>query len=529
MNNYRRNIVDDASVYSEATEAFMPERTVSYQPQPPPPTFPPSTTDETVERHHPPTNNNNMNMDMNGTRAMLYSQLFSLSEQLDNLTRSAAASSSSNITIADLDFIQNDLNKMQAQLNVLRAVATYRALCVANPNPTTPTAPTVTTTTNDDTVSGTATRITNNNNLANLLSNNRQIINNNNRREVMTTTRPNYTPTFEEDNRVVRIIPHVTTNNNIVNNTTAVTTNTNHTSTMRHMNRNHMRNHNIDTTSMENVARVIQKDSNFLTNTTNNTKNSFSDTTSFFVPPAASNSMQNNVTRVITEDSSNFITNNTNNSFSTAAVRTEKPTNNKNTSTTLKRVTTSTTSRATEDEAVGKVIKQQQKKKKSKSAMKTNAKTKTKKKDKKYVCRNRSAYNFFYKHQRYVIIEELRKTSTSAKTNKNEEEQTSQQFQTVQEIEAFLLNVDTVAKSDRRHVKTHGLIGLQELTRLIARRWKECDEETKDIYKQLAIRDHLRYKYQNNYQEKCEEEKCEEGEGGGGDENTSYPSIGENA
>lgn len=201
--------------------------------------------------------------------------------------------------------------------------------------------------------------------------------------------------------------------------------------------------------------------------------------------------MQNNVARA------NFLTNNTtNNTFSTVATAvTEKPTNEK----------------------------QQQKKKKAKSAMKTvNAKTKTKtKKKKKYVCRNRTAYNFFFKHQRHVIVEELRKASTSATTtNNNEEEQTLQQFQTVQEIEAYLLNVDSDAKINRRHVKTHGLIGLKELTQLIACRWKECDEETKDIYKQLAIRDELRYKYENR------EVIGQEERGRKGEENT-HLSIGE--
>lgn len=100
-----------------------------------------------------------------------------------------------------------------------------------------------------------------------------------------------------------------------------------------------------------------------------------------------------------------------------------------------------------------------------------------------YVCRNRSAYNFYYKHQRHIIIENLQNKGSVQK-----------KLQTPQEIEFFLLK--TESKQSRKHIKTHGVITLKDLTRTIARRWKETDVSTKAIYKRIAEQDALRYKHE---------------------------------
>lgn len=61
------------------------------------------------------------------------------------------------------------------------------------------------------------------------------------------------------------------------------------------------------------------------------------------------------------------------------------------------------------------------------------------------------------------------------------------------ECTTLLLAIDGEPKR-RKHRKTHGMINLQELTRKIAKRWKELKPDMKKQYQDLAKQDAARYR-----------------------------------
>lgn len=116
----------------------------------------------------------------------------------------------------------------------------------------------------------------------------------------------------------------------------------------------------------------------------------------------------------------------------------------------------------------------------------TNTKMAVKKQTKKNnIRRPRSAYNFFYKHQRSLILHEI-----SAATSPD----SPCEFHTKILNRADLLTITEQTSKSRKHRRTHGMIKLQDLTRIIAYRWREASSEIKDMYKGLFEEDVLRYK-----------------------------------
>ena len=93
-------------------------------------------------------------------------------------------------------------------------------------------------------------------------------------------------------------------------------------------------------------------------------------------------------------------------------------------------------------------------------------KSTTAKSTKKEVLRPRTAYNFFYRHQRDLIL--------------NAQPQ-------------LISDNDDESRRKRPHRKTQGLIGLQQLTKTVAKKWKEVSPETRNKFKRLAEEDKVRY------------------------------------
>lgn len=89
----------------------------------------------------------------------------------------------------------------------------------------------------------------------------------------------------------------------------------------------------------------------------------------------------------------------------------------------------------------------------------------------------RCGYNFFYRAQRKVLFEAFSKENP-------------QLTETVQQF----MNVEENGKRRREHKKTHGLIHLHDLTKIIAKMWNQASPEEKSIYKAEADKDKLRYK-----------------------------------
>lgn len=99
------------------------------------------------------------------------------------------------------------------------------------------------------------------------------------------------------------------------------------------------------------------------------------------------------------------------------------------------------------------------------------------------ILRPRTAYNFFYRYQRDLILKSKANSSESKEGDK---------------IPSVISNPITwsgdTARRKRPHRKTHGLIGLQQLTKTVAKRWKEADTETKNKFIALAAQDKVRYR-----------------------------------
>lgn len=105
----------------------------------------------------------------------------------------------------------------------------------------------------------------------------------------------------------------------------------------------------------------------------------------------------------------------------------------------------------------------------------------------KSVRRNRTAYNFFYKHQRSLILQDL-------SANSNQSVGGGISYVRDSQTASILLWLDDKGNKHRRHRKTHGMIGLQELTKAIALRWKHAYPDMKGFYQELAKVDAARYK-----------------------------------
>lgn len=88
-----------------------------------------------------------------------------------------------------------------------------------------------------------------------------------------------------------------------------------------------------------------------------------------------------------------------------------------------------------------------------------------------------SAYNIFFKVQRYLII--------TGKPNELD-------IKTIHEI-ASTPNF----RGKRIHRKSHGKIGFSELAKEISQRWKTCDKNVKVHFKELARKDRARYDQEN--------------------------------
>jgi len=92
------------------------------------------------------------------------------------------------------------------------------------------------------------------------------------------------------------------------------------------------------------------------------------------------------------------------------------------------------------------------------------------------ILRPRTAYNFFCKYQRDIILNEklMIKNENSLKNF-----------------------VDTVAcgtpKELRSHRKAQGLICFKQLTKIVAKRWKAASPETRKKFKKIAESDKVRY------------------------------------
>jgi len=100
-------------------------------------------------------------------------------------------------------------------------------------------------------------------------------------------------------------------------------------------------------------------------------------------------------------------------------------------------------------------------------------KTKERRVSAKPILRPRTAYNFFYRHQRGLILNER---STTSEKSYDE-----------------AVGENLIKK--RTNGKSHGLISLQQLTKIVAKRWKEASPEIREKYKNIAEKDKVRYSH----------------------------------
>jgi len=108
-----------------------------------------------------------------------------------------------------------------------------------------------------------------------------------------------------------------------------------------------------------------------------------------------------------------------------------------------------------------------------------------------------SAYNFFFRAERARILDSMSQAEEKSKNNNNTEEEAVSADDVKEEKE------DTKkGKGDKDYDQVgndgkkipHGMIGFQNLAKLIGKRWKELDAEGVEKYKQLADKDMIRYK-----------------------------------
>ena len=92
-----------------------------------------------------------------------------------------------------------------------------------------------------------------------------------------------------------------------------------------------------------------------------------------------------------------------------------------------------------------------------------------------------SAYNIFFKVQRYLIINDKPDTH-----NVNEVDRIRK------EIEQLTSRKDANGKK-RLHRKTHGKIGFSELGKTIGKRWRNCNVHMKAYFQRLASEEKMKY------------------------------------
>lgn len=114
---------------------------------------------------------------------------------------------------------------------------------------------------------------------------------------------------------------------------------------------------------------------------------------------------------------------------------------------------------------------------------KESARSKSSKKPKDAVLRPRTAYNFFYKYQRDLIV----KSRALSQSNDGQEV-----LSNTMPIPCSWLS--TSSRKRRPHRKTHGLIGFEQLTKKVAKCWRELDANTRNKFITLAEQDKIRYK-----------------------------------
>lgn len=144
------------------------------------------------------------------------------------------------------------------------------------------------------------------------------------------------------------------------------------------------------------------------------------------------------------------------------------------------------------------------KKKKKSSSKRSSTPSVLKKKPVKTRC----GYNFFYKAQRKILLESYSKQNPhlSEKVNK-------------------FIDVEENGKRRQDHKKTHGIIHLEDLTKIIAKLWNEASPSVKKIYNDEAERDKIRYKNEMEVHLKEQENVKSNNEGEAAAKDTSESST----
>ena len=99
------------------------------------------------------------------------------------------------------------------------------------------------------------------------------------------------------------------------------------------------------------------------------------------------------------------------------------------------------------------------------------------------ILRPRTAYNFFYRDQRAVILNaKLSLLHVGASVGKELEKEHKNKSSHTHK-----------SKGKRSHRKTHGLISLEQLTKAVAKQWREASLDIREEYRILANKDKIRY------------------------------------
>lgn len=93
-----------------------------------------------------------------------------------------------------------------------------------------------------------------------------------------------------------------------------------------------------------------------------------------------------------------------------------------------------------------------------------------------------SAYNLFFKVQRYLLINDKPDLRT-----------TEEVHQICNEIHLLMSEKPDKKKGKRLHRKTHGKIGFADLGKMIGQRWRNCKSDIKACFEQIA------HEEKNNY------------------------------
>jgi hypothetical protein len=104
-----------------------------------------------------------------------------------------------------------------------------------------------------------------------------------------------------------------------------------------------------------------------------------------------------------------------------------------------------------------------------------------------------NAYNLFFRFERERII--------NGETNRKVK---------AEDVIKICSILNKKSSQKRKHCKTHGKIGFEELARTIALQWKMLDQETKALFESVAAADKVRYKkeFDEWYKKQCFHEKA---------------------